>query len=146
MSCSGRRRELPACVHGAGSHVPAVDEAARARFSRSEERAWRALVDAAADPRTGAEKLLQRVRETAGKAILCPSRRDQAAFAALQALARAWGEAARDRRARLSDGLATLAEECSAAAGWSRHGASDAVLAEPGTWTEPDLFEVGGTA
>ncbi len=90
-----------------------------ASFTRSDEQAWRALASAAADPDVSAETLLMRVRATAGRVMPCERRRDQAAFVALQALARAAGEGTRARRARLSDCLADLAADCAEVAGWS---------------------------
>jgi hypothetical protein len=115
-------------------------------FTRSDERAWRALADAAADPSISASLLLQRVKQTAGKAIPCTSRRDQSAFVALQAVARTCAEGPRDRRARLAGCLATLVEECSAAAGWPPARARGETPAERRSWSEPDLFAPRATA
>jgi hypothetical protein len=111
-----------------------------AGFTRSDERAWRALADAAADPSTGPSVLLQRVKETAGKAIPCASRRDQSVFVALQAVARASGEGKRDRRAQLTSCLMILVDECSEAAGWTLKHAQSETFLEPRSWSEPDLF------
>ncbi len=90
-----------------------------AHFTRIDEQAWRALAQAASDPDASPELLLARVKATAGRSIPCERRRDQSAFVALQALARAAGEGTKARRNRLSECLADLAADCAEVAGWS---------------------------
>ncbi|MEO6338626.1 MAG: hypothetical protein ABIO39_01195 [Caulobacteraceae bacterium] len=87
---------------------------------RTDERAWRDLATAAMDANRSGSALLQLVKATAGKTIPTPAHRDQAAFVALQALARA--SALRDaaRRRRLSGCLKGVATECARAAEWTR--------------------------
>jgi hypothetical protein len=90
-----------------------------ASFTRMDEEAWRALAQAASDPDASPELLLTRVKATAGRVIPCERRRDQSAFVALQALARAAGEGTKARRLRLSGCLADLAADCAKVGGWS---------------------------
>lgn len=89
-------------------------------FSKGDEQAWRNLVQAALDVDARPDLLLSRVKATAGRVIPCERRRDQSAFVALQALARAAGEGTRARRTRLCECLAELAADCAEVAGWER--------------------------
>lgn len=105
--------------------------------SKVDEQAWRMLISVAREPSDPAT-VLAAAKATVGRVIPCTAHRDQAAFVALQALARAYGEALRDRRVRLSNGLTELAEECARAAGWL---SSRETLREAASWTSGDLFE-----
>ena len=87
---------------------------------KGDEQVWRDLVQAALDVDARPELLRARVKATAGRVIPCERRRDQSAFVALQALARAAGEGTRGRRARLCNCLAELAADCADVAGWER--------------------------
>jgi hypothetical protein len=89
-----------------------------AQVLRSDERAWRDLAEAASSPGGRAGDLLRLVKATAGRVIPAGSNSDQAAFAALQSLARAYAVARPDRRERLDACLRGLASECAAAVGW----------------------------
>ena len=90
-----------------------------ANFTRFDEQAWRALVQAAFNPTASSELLLAQVKATAGRVIPCERRRDASAFVALQALARAAGEGTKARRLRLSGCLTDLATDCAEVAGWT---------------------------
>ena len=59
------------------------------------------------------------LRGVGGARIPSLDKRDMLAFVALQAVARACGEAKRERRAILQPLLATLAVECASSVGWS---------------------------
>lgn len=107
------------------------------KVSKVDERVWLALVSAAREP-GDASTMLSAVKATAGRVMPCSAHRDQAAFVALQALARAYGEGLRERRRRLSGCLSELAEECARTLGWSS--APDAPV-EAASWTSGDLFE-----
>ena len=89
-----------------------------ARPSRTDEQAWRELATAAMDGARSGSALLQLVKATAGKTIPTPAHRDQAAFVALQALARACALGDAARRRRLSGCLKGVATECARAAEW----------------------------
>ncbi|MHB8283631.1 MAG: hypothetical protein ACYDD1_03050 [Caulobacteraceae bacterium] len=105
--------------------------------SKLDERAWLALVAAARDPADPAV-VLAAVKGTAGRTIPCAAHRDQAAFVALQALARAYGEGLKERRHRLAACLSGLAEECARAADWP---SAPRPPQEPVSWAPQDLFE-----
>lgn len=108
-----------------------------AQASRSDERVWLALVSAAREP-GDASTMLAAVKATAGRVMPCSSHRDQAAFVALQALARAYGEGLKERRRRLAGCLSELAEECARTLGWQS--AREAPV-EAASWASGDLFE-----
>ncbi len=108
-----------------------------ANASKVDERAWLALISATRDP-ADPSAILAAVKATVGRVIPCPAHRDQAAFVALQALARAYGEGLRDRRSRLSVCLSQLAEECAKSVGWPT---APQVPREPESWASQDLFE-----
>jgi len=91
-----------------------------ARTLSTDERAWRDLAAAAMDADRSGSALLQLVKATAGKTIPAPAHRDQAAFVALQALARACALGDAARRRRLSGCLKGVATECARAAEWTR--------------------------
>lgn len=93
----------------------------------------------APDGRIG--ELARLVKATAGRTIPAPSLQDQAAFAALQALARAYAMAKPDRRRRLLACLSGLAGECERAAGWSFERTSAKPPKERSSWEPRDLFE-----
>jgi hypothetical protein len=107
------------------------------RVSRTDERVWLSLISAARDPRDS-NTMLAAVKATAGRVMPCSAHRDQAAFVALQALARAYGEGLRDRRQRLSGCLSELAEECARAIGQP---SASKPLTEAPSWTAQDLFD-----
>jgi hypothetical protein len=107
-----------------------------AKASKIDERVWGALISAARDPADGSA-VLTAAKATVGRIIPCDAHRDQAAFVALQALARAYGEGLRDRRKRLSNALTDLAEECAGVMGWSE---PRPAVHEPRSWTSGDLF------
>lgn len=106
--------------------------------SKADERVWLALISAAREP-GDPSTMLAAVKATAGRVMPCSSQRDQAAFVALQAMARAYGEGLQARRRRLSTCLAELAEECARTLGWSS--APDAPM-EATSWVSGDLFEL----
>lgn len=89
-----------------------------ARTLSTDERAWRDLAAAAMDANRSGGALLQLVKAVAGKTIPAPAHRDQAAFVALQALARACALGDAARRRRLSGCLKGVATECARAAEW----------------------------
>ena len=92
-----------------------------ARTLRTDEMAWRDLAAAAMDADRAGSALLQLVKATAGKTIPVEAHRDQAAFVALQALARACAVGDAARRRRLSGCLKGVATECARVAGWTRY-------------------------
>lgn len=108
-----------------------------AKVSKGDERVWLTLISAAREPGE-ASAMLAAVKATAGRAMPCQAHRDQAAFVALQALARAYGEGLRARRDRLSGGLSALAQECAAVVGLPTRREA---LAEAPSWVSQDLFE-----
>ena len=108
-------------------------------WSRSDERAWRALVSASVDPESPNSALAEMAKRVGGARIPSRDKRDMLAFAALQAVARACGEAKRERRAILQPLLATLAVECATSVGWSAEQPEKAA-AEDRSWTSRDLF------
>ena len=111
----------------------------QAPWSRRDERVWRRLVEASLNPDTGGSTLKEAAKAVGGSCIPSLDRRDMFAFAALQAVARACGEAKKERRAVLQPALATLAEECASSVGWNLSSSMPAI-AEEKTWAEPDLF------
>jgi len=108
---------------------------------RSDERAWRELTEAARKPDTPSDLLLRLVKATAGRTIPATSPRDQAAFAALQALARACAMGRQDRRKRLNGCLVSLAIECGEAASWSVEGPKENLTTDRDRRSTWDLFE-----
>jgi hypothetical protein len=112
-------------------------EAGMGKASKIDERVWATLISLALEAAEPAA-VLAAAKATVGRVMPCTAHRDQAAFVALQALARAYGEGLRDRRKRLSDALSHLAEECASAIG--RPSTREAAH-EVASWTSGDLFE-----
>lgn len=110
-----------------------------APWSRRDEGAWRALVKTSLDPESQSSALVEAAKAVSGARIPTMDKRDMLAFAALQAVARACGEAKRERRAVLQPALATVAVECAKAVGWDDAPLARG-LAEDRSWASQDLF------